>query len=116
MLPASLLAGLNPIEMMWSKVKSLLRKAQARTTSDLLKATSAALAAVTPQYALGWFTACGYKFIFNALYQDDARLARAPTASQPVVAANGLDRFWGPFIASDQVVLPGSKIPVIEML
>lgn len=54
---------LNPIEMMWSKVKSLLRKAQARTHDDLLAAIAAALRAVTAQDALGWFVACGYNFI-----------------------------------------------------
>jgi transposase len=54
---------LNPIEMMWSKVKALLRKAQARTHSDLLHAIASALNAVTPQDALGWFAACGYSFI-----------------------------------------------------
>lgn len=54
---------LNPIEMMWSKVKALLRKAQARNHPDLLKAIGAALAAVSPQDALGWFVACGYSFI-----------------------------------------------------
>ena len=54
---------LNPIEMMWSKVKALLRKAQARTHPDLLAAIASALAAVTPQDALGWFTYCGYSFI-----------------------------------------------------
>ena len=40
--------------MMWSKVKSLLRKAQARTHHDLLLAIAAALRAVTAQDALGW--------------------------------------------------------------
>lgn len=54
---------LNPIEMMWSKVKSLLRTAQARTSTDLLKAIGAALAAISAQDALGWFVACGYSFI-----------------------------------------------------
>jgi transposase len=54
---------LNPIEMMWSKVKALLRKAQARNHADLLKAIAAALCAVTSQDALGWFAACGYNFI-----------------------------------------------------
>jgi hypothetical protein len=54
--------------MLWSKVKSLLRKAQARTTSDLLHAIAAALAAVTPQDALGWFTAFGYNSILNDIY------------------------------------------------
>ena len=53
---------LNPIEMMWSKVKSLLRKAQARTHPELLLAIAAALRAVTAQDALGWFAACGYGF------------------------------------------------------
>lgn len=54
---------LNPIELMWSKVKTLLRKAQARNHTDLLAAIASALAAVTPQDALGWFAHCGYSFI-----------------------------------------------------
>lgn len=54
---------LNPIELMWSKVKALLRKAQARNHPDLLSAIASSLAAVTPQDALGWFTHCGYSFI-----------------------------------------------------
>ena len=54
---------LNPIEMMWSKVKALLRKKQARNSPDLLAAIASALCAVTAQDALGWFTACGYNFI-----------------------------------------------------
>jgi transposase len=54
---------LNPTETMWSKVKSLLRKAQARTHEELLSAIAAALRAVTAQDALGWFVAFGYNFI-----------------------------------------------------
>jgi Transposase and inactivated derivatives len=54
---------LNPIEMMWSKVKSLLRQAEARTHAELLLAIAAALRAVTAQDARGWFAACGYSFI-----------------------------------------------------
>ena len=49
--------------MMWSKVKALLRKTQARNHPDLLAAFASALAAVTPQDALGWFAHCGYSFI-----------------------------------------------------
>jgi hypothetical protein len=49
--------------MMWSKVKALLRKAQARTHPDLLAAIASALQSVSPQDALGWFTYCGYIFI-----------------------------------------------------
>jgi hypothetical protein len=53
---------LNPIEKMWSKVKSLLRGAEARTPSDLITAIGQALANVTPKVALGWLTSCGYRF------------------------------------------------------
>lgn len=53
---------LNPIEKMWSKVKGLLRGAEARTPDDLITAIGQALAQVTPQDALGWFTSCGYRF------------------------------------------------------
>ena len=50
----------NPIENMWSKVKSLLRSAAARTYQDLLEAVSAALAAVTSDDCRGFFRHCGY--------------------------------------------------------
>lgn len=53
---------LNPIEKMWSKIKSLLRTAEARTPTDLITAIGQALARVTPQDALGWFASCGYSF------------------------------------------------------
>lgn len=53
---------LNPIEKMWSKIKSLLRSAEARTHSDLIKAIGSALNRVTSQDAIGYFTSCGYSF------------------------------------------------------
>ena len=53
---------LNPIEKMWSKVKTLLRGAEARTPADLITAIGQALARVTAQDALGWFVSCGYSF------------------------------------------------------
>ena len=53
---------LNPIEMMWSKVKNLLRSAEARTHADPIAAIGQALASVTPQDALNWFAHCGYSF------------------------------------------------------
>ena len=53
---------LNPIEKMWSKIKSLLRTAEARTPADLITAIGQALTKVTPQDALGWFVSCGYIF------------------------------------------------------
>ena len=52
----------NPIEMMWSKVKNLLRSAEARTVADLITAIGQALARITSKDALGWFTYCGYSF------------------------------------------------------
>ena len=54
---------LNPIELMWSKVKALLRTAAARTAETLLVAIREALAAVSAQDAQNWFEHCGYTFI-----------------------------------------------------
>ena len=54
---------LNPIEMMWSKVKTLLRAAGARSHSALLRALAQALAAVTADDARNWFAHYGYSFI-----------------------------------------------------
>jgi len=45
---------LNPIEPMWSKVKQLLRSAEARTGEALVGAIAAALASITPQDAANW--------------------------------------------------------------
>ena len=53
---------LNPIEKMWSKVKALLRSAEARTPEDLVSAIGNALAKVTAKDALNWFISCGYSF------------------------------------------------------
>lgn len=53
----------NPIEKMWSKVKALLRSAEARTPEELDQAIGAALAKVTPNDARGWFASCGYSII-----------------------------------------------------
>ena len=54
---------LNPIEKMWSKVKHLLRSAEARTLPELQKAIAAALEKVTAKDAHGWWVSCGYRFI-----------------------------------------------------
>ena len=51
----------NPIEQMWSKVKSILRTLKARTAEALLDAIGVALRAVTPADAHGWFAHCGYR-------------------------------------------------------
>jgi transposase len=54
---------LNPIEMMWSKVKNTLRSAEARTESALTQAIASALATVTRQDAISWFAHCGYSIL-----------------------------------------------------
>lgn len=54
---------LNPIEQMWSKVKTLLRGAEARTQEDLSEAIGQALRSITRQDAANWFAHCGYSFI-----------------------------------------------------
>ena len=53
---------LNPIEMMWSKVKAFLRAAEARSEEELLKTIALALASVSASDARGCFAACGYSF------------------------------------------------------
>ena len=50
----------NPIEMIWSKVKRLLRSIAARTVDALHDAFGKAFAAVTPGDILGCFRHCGY--------------------------------------------------------
>ena len=51
---------LNPIEEAFSKVKARLRTAAARDHEALLAALWAALAAITPADAHGYFAHCGY--------------------------------------------------------
>ena len=51
---------LNPIEEAFSKVKALLRSAAARSHEALVAAIWAALRAITPTDAQGYFTHCGY--------------------------------------------------------
>jgi transposase len=51
---------LSPIEPCWSKLKTLLRAAEARTREALDAAIEHVLAAVTPSDARGWFRHCGY--------------------------------------------------------
>ena len=52
---------LNPIEMCWSKIKALLRKAAARTVEALNTALADALDHIALEDLRGWFGHCGYK-------------------------------------------------------
>jgi transposase len=51
---------LNPIEKMFSKLKSRLRSAAARDFDGLIEAMGAALRSVTEGDINGWFQSCGY--------------------------------------------------------
>ena len=53
---------LNPIEKMWSKIKSILRRMEPRTSRSLHRAIRKALDCITPQYTASWFASCGYTF------------------------------------------------------
>jgi transposase len=51
---------MNPIEQCWSKIKTALRAAKARSIEALDAAVTIALASVTAQDAQGWFGHSGY--------------------------------------------------------
>jgi transposase len=53
-------SDLNPIELCWSKVKTVLRKLKARSVDELLEALDQAFASVTPEDIRAWFAHCGY--------------------------------------------------------
>jgi transposase len=50
----------SPLEPCWSKIKTALRAAAARTVESLEAALDAAVASVTADDATGWFGHCGY--------------------------------------------------------
>ena len=50
----------NPIEMAFSKLKALLRKAAARTIDELWSAVAACLPAFRPEECTRYFEAAGY--------------------------------------------------------
>jgi transposase len=58
---------LNPIERAFSKVKGLVRKAEARTREALIEAIGRALDAVTNRDAHGYFGHCGYRTVGQPL-------------------------------------------------
>ncbi len=52
---------LNPIEEAFSKIKGILRKAEARTREALVKAMGRGLWSITDKDAEGFFAHCGYR-------------------------------------------------------
>lgn len=51
---------LNPIEMMWSKIKAFLRMSKARSLDSLLATIPTAFSYVSISDIHGWFSAAGY--------------------------------------------------------
>jgi transposase len=51
----------SPIEKMWSKLKSYLRRVKARTQEELDQAITAGLKLITTSDCQGWFRSCGYQ-------------------------------------------------------
>ena len=58
---------LNPIEEAFSKLKGILRKAEARSREALIEAMGGALDTITPQDARGFFEHCGYRLLGQTL-------------------------------------------------
>ena len=58
---------LNPIEEAFSKIKSLLRKAEARSRERLVEAMGRAISAVTGRDAKGFFEHRGYRLVAQKL-------------------------------------------------
>ena len=59
---------LNPIEEAFSKIKGLVRKAEARTREALVEAIGSALCVVTAKDARGFFEHCGYRMPVQSLW------------------------------------------------
>lgn len=49
---------LNPIEKMWSKIKSILRKLKARTADELKTGVDIAFKEISDLDCIGWFNSC----------------------------------------------------------
>jgi transposase len=50
----------SPIELLWSKIKTNLRKAKARTIEELSQALNKGLELITTHDCRNWFKHCGY--------------------------------------------------------
>ena len=80
-LPTALLGGPNPIEQAFSKVKGLLRRAEARARDVLTKAMGAALSTIIAQDASGFFRHCGSAPTPGQLMRQTLQLTSAESAA-----------------------------------
>ena len=51
---------MNPVELMWAKMKSILKKMKGRTEDELVQAIKEALDEVSQEDIAAWFRHCGY--------------------------------------------------------
>jgi len=56
-------ADFNPIEKCWSKIKTALRAAKARSVDELIEAINRALLTISDADIIAWFTFCGYPLL-----------------------------------------------------
>ncbi len=56
----------NPIEDAFSKIKGLIRKAEARSREALLEAIGTAISALSAEDACGFFEHCGYRAVVQS--------------------------------------------------
>ena len=56
----------NPIEEAFSKIKHLIRKAEARSREGLVEAMGTAISALSAQDARGFFEHCGYRAVVQS--------------------------------------------------
>ena len=69
-LPATLASpDFNPIEQAFSKLKSYLREARARSQRTLMEVIGEALRTITASDAEGYFEHCGYRKVVQSLWQ-----------------------------------------------
>lgn len=67
----------SPIEEAFSKMKAVLRRAQARSKQALHEAIAGAFAMVSGQDARGWFTHCGYEIASPNTNRYEERFRRS---------------------------------------
>jgi transposase len=56
----------NPIEEAFSKIKHLIRKAEAHSREGLIEAMGTAISALSAQDARGFFEDCGYRAVVQS--------------------------------------------------
>jgi hypothetical protein len=66
-LPATLFAGLQPHRGAFSKLKSYLREACARSRKTLMEVIGEALRTISASDAEGYFQHCGYRAVVQSL-------------------------------------------------